>query len=59
MKPFGVGQSRFEYEKPKNTKKHSTIDFNQMVSVKDKEVYSKRLAFLQTIKLHKKMANTH
>lgn len=30
-----------------------------MVSVKDKEIYSKRMAFLQTIQMHKQMATTH
>lgn len=59
MKPFGMGSSRFDYLKPTNNKKATTIDFNQMVSVKDKEIYSKRMAFLHTITMHKNMAHTH
>ena len=49
MKPFGSGQARFNYQSKKLKKERDTIDFNQMISVKDQEVMSKRIAFLHTI----------
>jgi hypothetical protein len=61
MKPFGSGTSRFAYQKNpfQESKKNSTIDFNQMISVKDKEIAGKRQAFLETIQMHKAQASTH
>lgn len=61
MKPFGSGSSRFTYQKNpfQESKKNSTIDFNQMISVKDKEIAGKRQAFLETIQMHKLQANIH
>ena len=49
MKPFGTGTARFNYQQPRNNAKSNTIDFNQMISVKDKVIQNKREAFLQTI----------
>ena len=57
LKPFGFGAPRFE---EKGTKpKRNTIDFNQMISVKDAEITMKRQAFRDTIRMHKRAANTH
>ena len=56
MKPFGTGTVRFGYQQPPNNMKANTIDFNQMISVKDKAVQNKRNAFLQTIQMHKTQA---
>lgn len=55
MKPFGSGTSRFDYLAP-DTNRTSPIDFNQTISVKDQLVHSKRLAFLQTIQMHKEQS---
>ena len=51
MKPFGSGSSRFAYQKQafQEGRKNNTIDFNQMISVKDREIAGKRQAFLETI----------
>ena len=38
LKPFGSGSVRFGYQKPENANKRQTIDFNQMISVKDRDV---------------------
>jgi len=60
MKPFGSGSQRFGYQKVSvDNKRNANIDFNQMISVKDKEVVGKRQAFLETIQMHKKQWNTH
>lgn len=61
MKPFGSGTNRFSYQRSpfKESKKNNTIDFNQMISVKDKEIAGKRQAFLETIQMHKAQANMH
>jgi len=54
MNPFGAGVPRFEYQKPP-IKKSDQIINNGMISVKDKDVWEKRLAFQRTIELHKKL----
>lgn len=59
MKPFGSGAVRFNYQQPQQKNQRQTIDFNQMISVKDQEVMQKREAFLFTINQHKKLAQTH
>ena len=58
LKPFGNGSNRFAYEKEKKPARN-TVDFNQMISVKDVELTAKREAFRDTIRKHKKMANMH
>ena len=52
LKPFGFGSSRFEYEKGAKPSRN-TVDFNQMISVKDVELTAKREAFRDTIRQHK------
>ena len=59
LKPFGSGSVRFEYQMPEQTKDRNTIDFNQMISVKDEDVMNKRIAFLNTIQSHKDKASQH
>jgi len=59
LKPFGSGAVRFGYQQPQVKNQRQTIDFNQMISVKDQEVMQKRDAFLYTINQHKKLAQTH
>ena len=54
MNPFGAGVPRFEYQK-QPVKKNDQIINNGMISVKDKDVWEKRLAFQRTIELHKKL----
>jgi hypothetical protein len=44
MNPFGAGVPRFEYQK-QPIKKSDQIINNGMISVKDKDVWEKRLAF--------------
>ena len=55
MNPFGTGNPRFEYQKQPKKNELSTDMNNGMISVKDKEVMEKRMAFQKTIELHKKM----
>lgn len=45
--PFGTGKSRFEYDKAEERKQvQASPDINNgMISVKDKEIMEKRLAF--------------
>ena len=54
MNPFGTGNPRFEYQKQTKKSELSTDMNNGMISVKDKEVMEKRMAFQKTIELHKK-----
>jgi hypothetical protein len=54
MNPFGAGVPRFEYQKPP-IKKSDQIINNGMISVKDKDVWEKRLAFQRTIELIKSL----
>mmetsp|Transcript_37590 Transcript_37590/g.49489 ORF Transcript_37590/g.49489 Transcript_37590/m.49489 type:complete len:94 (+) Transcript_37590:1525-1806(+) len=55
MNPFGTGNPRFDYQKqPKQTENSTDIN-NGMISVKDRDVMEKRLAFQKTIELHKKV----
>ena len=58
MKPFGFGSNRFTYERPAKPQRN-TVDFNQMISVRDVELTAKREAFRDTIRMHKKAANAH
>lgn len=58
LKPFGFGSNRFTYEKPAKPQRN-TVDFNQMISVRDVELTAKREAFRDTIRMHKKAANAH
>jgi len=53
--PFGTGNPRFDYQKPPKKSELSTDINNGMICVKDREVMEKRLAFLKTIELHKKV----
>lgn len=46
MNPFGSGAVRFDYSQSQLSKKQNSIDFNQMISVKDRDVVNKRQAFL-------------
>lgn len=55
MNPFGTGNPRFEYQKPQKKNDLSTDMNNGMISVKDKDVMDKRLAFQKTIEMHKKL----
>lgn len=60
LKPFGFGAARFEYQIGSTVvNQRNTIDFNQMISVKDREITNKREAFRDTIQMHKKFANSH
>ena len=45
MNPFGTGNPRFEYQKQPKKNELSTDMNNGMISVKDKEVMEKRMAF--------------
>ena len=45
MNPFGTGNPRFEYQKPPKQMENSTDINNGMISVKDRDVMEKRLAF--------------
>lgn len=55
MNPFGTGNPRFEYQKQVKKSDLSTDMNNGMISVKDKDVMDKRMAFQKTIELHKKI----
>ena len=55
MNPFGTGNPRFDYQKPPKQMENSTDINNGMISVKDRDVMEKRLAFQKTIELHKKV----
>ena len=45
MNPFGTGNPRFDYQRQVEQLEHSTDINNGMISVKDREVMEKRLAF--------------
>lgn len=50
LKPFGFGAARFDYQEGATARnQRNTIDFNQMISVKDRDITNKRQAFLETI----------
>lgn len=55
MNPFGTGNPRFDYQKEPKKAEFSTDINNGMISVKDRDVMEKRLAFQKTIELHKKI----
>jgi len=54
MNPFGGGVPRFDYQKPP-VQKTEQVANNGMISVKDKDIWEKRLAAQKTIEMHKKL----